>query len=331
MLYKHHYYISTIENNLLVNKMKKILKIELTAYENYLIPKIYFFGLTHKFRKLKLVQTSVFPWEKVFRDYFSKNNIEQKVKNLKEGMDEISCEYVDHFIKLFDFIEKPCFKGIWTEYDKKLEKECKKFKKTFKQPFEKLLEINPFYYLQIYGLKDLNKNTLKNMDGKIIVDGGALNGDTAIMFHNYFPNSTIYAFEPIYEFYNIIEKILRQNNCNHKIIPVQKGLSDKQEQLKIKYVYTNTVQIDTVDNFFQDKNTIGLIKLDTEGFESLIIKGAENVIKKDKPVIVAAIYHTPEDFFELKDRIKALNPDYKFMIRRSELTLPQADLVLIAY
>jgi hypothetical protein len=80
-----------------------------------------------------------------------------------------------------------------------------------------------------------------------------------------------------------------------------------------------------------ERNNLGLIKMDPEGYEWYIVKGASEVIKKYKPVLVIAIYHTPNDFFEMKDKIKALNPNYKFMIRRSEDILPDADLVLIAY
>ena len=78
-------------------------------------------------------------------------------------------------------------------------------------------------------------------------------------------------------------------------------------------------------------NSLGLIKSDTEGYESKIIDGAANLIKKYKPVLVIAIYYTPEDFFEMKDKIAKLNPDYKFMIRRSEFIIPTADFILIAY
>ena len=56
-----------------------------------------------------------------------------------------------------------------------------------------------------------------------------------------------------------------------------------------------------------------------------------NTIKNQKPVLAVAIYHTPEDFFDLKNELRRLNPDYKFMIRRSEQLIPTADLVLIAY
>ena len=71
--------------------------------------------------------------------------------------------------------------------------------------------------------------------------------------------------------------------------------------------------------------------MDTEGFENAIVDGAKNLIKAHKPVLAIAMYHTPQDFFELKDKILALKPSYKFLIRRSEIILPTADLVLIAY
>lgn len=96
--------------------------------------------------------------------------------------------------------------------------------------------------------------------------------------------------------------------------------------------YSNIADITTIDVEYEDSGaSIGLIKLDTEGMETQIIKGAEVVIARDRPVLAIAIYHRPEDFFELKDKIKALNPAYRFMIRKSEPSLPQADLVLIAY
>ena len=90
-------------------------------------------------------------------------------------------------------------------------------------------------------------------------------------------------------------------------------------------------QITTVDGNYKNSDPIGLIKLDTEGFESAAIERAKEIIKRDKPIVVAAMYHTPEDFFVLKNKLKMINPDYKFMVRRSEMIIPMADLVLIAY
>ena len=76
---------------------------------------------------------------------------------------------------------------------------------------------------------------------------------------------------------------------------------------------------------------VGLIKLDVEGAEPEIIQGALNTIKSQKPLLIIAWYHTPEEFYELKPYLESLNLGYKFKVRRSSLALPLTDTVLIAY
>ena len=278
--------------------------------------------------KLRIIR---FLWFEAFNKYLEKNDKKSKTLNLKNDLDKISCDYIDLFLKLLPYVNKPFLGKIWTREDKKLKKECREFEKTFRQPFSDILKINPFYYSNIYGLKDLYKEIFDKINGKIIIDGGALNGDSALMFHHYFPKSEIHAYEPLSVNYNVMDKFLRIDNCNNKIIPVKKGLGQKEEVVEITFNDREMAQITTIDNNYKNSETIGLIKLDTEGFESAIIEGAKEIIKRDKPIVVAAMYHTPEDFFELKDKLKMLNPDYKFMIRRSEMVIPMADLVLIAY
>ena len=106
--------------------------------------------------------------------------------------------------------------------------------------------------------------------------------------------------------------------------------------INISKTYKNKLnKVLALDNISLDidykGDNLGLIKIDTEGFETQIIQGATELIKKYKPVLDIAIYHRPEDFFELKNKLLAINHDYKFMIRRSEQMIPTADLVLIAY
>ena len=312
--------------------MQKILNIDFINKENRTIPRLYFLGMSHKFNSMDFSEKNViFYWKEIFDKYFEENNIEYKINNLKNNQDKISCEYVDNFIKLYKYIGKPYFKNPWTKYDRVLFKKLDNFLKTFKQPFADILKINTFSYMQVYGLCDLPKDVFEQINGKIIIDGGALNGDTAIIFHNYFPNSPVHAYEPLTENFKEMEKFLEVDNCNNKIIPIKKGLSNKEQIIEIKYNYTETAQVVPIDKEYQNSSAVGLIKLDTEGYESNIIEGAKEIIKRDKPVLVVAIYHTPEDFFELKDKIKSLNPDYKFMVRRSEPIIPMADLILIAY
>ena len=278
--------------------------------------------------------TVVFYWRRQFNEYFNSHDITAKVENLKLGMDETSVRYIENFIKLSKYWYRSTFVGSQRpEHELIKLKAYKKFKETFEQPFSEILQINPYYFFDIYGLADLPPEVLSSIDGKVIIDGGGLNGDTALVFNRHFPNSDIHVYEPLEYYIDIINRFLAVDNCNNRIKPVNKGLGDAITKQFMRFgAGANIADITTIDNEYNNTDTnIGLIKLDTEGAETSIIRGAEKVISRDKPVLAIAIYHRPEDFFELKDRIKALNPAYRFMIRKSEPSLPQADLLLIAY
>ena len=278
--------------------------------------------------------TVIFYWRKQFQEYFNANNMKQKIDELKYDLDEISKTYIDNFMKLSKhWFTSTSIGNQRPEHELQKHKAYREFKKTFKQPFPEILNINPYYFFDNYGLADLPKEALAYIDGKVIIDGGGLNGDTALAFHHHFPNSEIHVYEPLEHYVNIINRFLREDNCNYKIKPVNKGLGEEIARQFMRFgAGANMAEITTIDTEYTDASSkIGLIKLDTEGMETQIIKGAEVVIGRDKPVLAIAIYHRPEDFFELKNKIKALNPAYRFMIRKSEPSLPQADLVLIAY
>ncbi len=268
-----------------------------------------------------------FYWIEIFRDYFESHNMQQKVLDLKDGLDEISCDYVDRFMELSKYWDSYYYGEPYTSYDVKLQKECEAF--NFVQPYPEISRFNAFIFSNKYGLADLPKAVFDQINGRDIVDGGGFNGDTPVLFSNLFPRSKVYVYEPLKYWMGKIQQIKNQGNLQNLML-VNKGLGDKEMQAEIDFHVTEMCEITTLDMDYAGDN-LGLIKLDTEGFETNILTGATQLIKKYKPVLVIAIYHTPQDFFDLKDRIKRLNPNYKFMIRRSEQVIPTADLVLIAY
>ena len=279
-----------------------------------------------------LGQPVLFEFKEDFEKYFAANNMKEKTENLKTGMDDISKEYVDYFMRLTKYWDNRLLRKIWSKYDYEEIVRYKKFLENFEQPFPDITIFNPYIIFGEYGLKDLPKNVLENINGKNIIDIGGFNGDTAWLFCNMFPDSKIFVYEPLSIHMKNLEKIIKTANLYNRVLPIKKGIGDKQEQAEIKFVDTETCDIATLDSEFADSSEeIGLIKMDVEGFESKVINGAINTIKKHKPVLAVAIYHNPQDFFEMKDKIKNINPDYKFIIRRSENINPQADLVLIAY
>ena len=49
-----------------------------------------------------------------------------------------------------------------------------------------------------------------------------------------------------------------------------------------------------------------------KGCDLDVLKGAEKTIKKFKPVIISAIYHNAEQFFEVKPTLDKWNLGYKY-------------------
>ncbi|MFZ4856697.1 MAG: FkbM family methyltransferase [Desulfuromonadaceae bacterium] len=107
------------------------------------------------------------------------------------------------------------------------------------------------------------------------------------------------AFEPVPEYFDALTKSKPGNVSLHNI-----GLSDKGGVLEINIPKDNygespsfidfgndsikkTVPIKLLDEYqFSD---VSFIKIDVEGYESFVIRGAEQTIRKDKPVLLVEI------------------------------------------
>ena len=76
----------------------------------------------------------------------------------------------------------------------------------------------------------------------------------------------------------------------------------------------NKIQVDTIDNQCAGER-VTFIKMDIEGSERNALKGAVNIIKRDKPRLAICIYHSPEEIYEIPFWIKATVPEYKLYIR----------------
>lgn len=266
-----------------------------------------------------------------FNEYFKANDMELKIKNLKRNMDKISCDYIDFYMGLSKYWGKYLTKNYWSKYDKELLQKYEKM--DFSQPFPEIATFRGITFHNKYGLNDLPQEVLKSINGKDIIDAGGYNGDTAFIFKDLFPESNIYVYEPLSVYLDILKKVAERINSvgGGAVIPVHKGLGAKQERIDLSFNSpVENCEITTFDADYKGNN-LGLIKMDTEGFESQILAGCAQMIRKYKPVLVIAIYHTPEDFFDMKAKLAELNPDYRFMIRRSEFICPNLDYVLIAY
>ena len=138
---------------------------------------------------------------------------------------------------------------------------------------------------------------------KNVIDAGANVGVFSIYASIKHPEATIYAFEPNPRTFKALQE-------NIKYYPNIKafncGLVEKNKTATI--IPTNysvishigeggiPVEIKTIDSFTIPAD---FIKMDTEGYEANILRGAAETIKKHKPIIVMSAYHHPNDVTEL--------------------------------
>lgn len=196
------------------------------------------------------------------------------------------------------------------------------------------------YYIEEFS----NLRKIKNKD---IIDVGGFIGDSAVLFNKY-TNKKVRVFEPCFSNYKDLLTTIEINKTN-KIVPYCNGLGASEEEVYINIadktgvgasikddsrIFSNPtkelIKIRRLDDIVKEENIdVGLIKVDVEGAEQDFLKGALETIKTQKPALLIAIYHTGEDFFEIKSLIDSLNLGYKFKIRKATKRTVLEDTVLI--
>ena len=173
----------------------------------------------------------------------------------------------------------------------------------------------------------------------IIFDVGANKGQSINIFKNIYPNSFIHSFEPIEEEVEIL-KNLYQSNGSIKLNNVAVG--DKKEKKKfnfniisghssfnsvmqnttwikkishklkidpLKYTLeTRDVDIIKLDDYTSENNIkeIDILKIDTQGYESKVLNGCTNLLKKNSikviklELIFSEIYENPLNIYDVE-------------------------------
>ena len=186
------------------------------------------------------------------------------------------------------------------------------------------------------------------------VDAGAFVGDTVERFiwENLGTFKKIFAFEPGYKQFKAMEK--RVNRLvdewaidPSRIILIKAGLSSESGRMSCTFLDdyplrhglsdTNvkedldeitSSQVDLLDNFVKDEK-ITFLKVDVEGMEMELLKGATQTILKSKPKIAICVYHYPCDLYAIAEYLRSLVPKYKFALRHHAPV--HGDFVLYCY
>ncbi|BAY25579.1 hypothetical protein NIES2100_53850 [Calothrix sp. NIES-2100] len=156
----------------------------------------------------------------------------------------------------------------------------------------------------------LNQPWLHSLNINTVIDIGANSGQFALTINTILPKAKIYSFEPLPECFERLQACM--SACKH-FTGFNVALGDKPGALTFekntftpsssflkmtdlhKTVYPHTkntnniqVKVDTLDNIIDslEINDNILIKLDVQGYEDRVIRGAENTIKRSQILII---------------------------------------------
>jgi len=305
------------------------------------------------------VQNGVIDYAGSFKEYFLKNNMPEKIAILKDGLDEESKKRLDVYLnRLLYFPDGRLVKHYKLSkvyYDSLYTEEEKTFLKSYR---ENPSQYNGFYsefgfrttdaFVFHHGLK-LSSNKIKEyIKNKDFIDGGAWIGDGVVMFNKFYNPNKIIAFELSPKNCESFMRAMNFNTvANDKYHLVPMGLSDKKEKIyiadgwgastsvMIPGEFKTEVSLTDLDSYVNDyKINPGFIKADLEGCGLKALIGMANTIKKFRPVLSLAIYHSPEEFFEIKPLLTEITKDknYKITIDRySVQTDVVIDITIFAY
>lgn len=188
------------------------------------------------------------------------------------------------------------------------------------------------FLFEQYAYKSNGCTIIEANQGDIVLDAGGCWGDTALYFaHKIGENGKVYSFEFIpdnIKLFNINKSL--NPHLENRIDLVQKAVSNCSNQTiyykdngpgsKIKMSpfedQTGQAFTITIDDFVKENKIekIDFIKMDIEGAEPIALEGAIETIKKFRPKLAIAIYHSMSDFVNIPNWIMDLNLDYEIFI-----------------
>ncbi len=198
---------------------------------------------------------------------------------------------------------------------------------------KKIILRSPFAFTQNERYDRLTKEIIKKNCGQnsVCIDVGAHDGKILKMMLDAAPQAAHYAFEPIPELFQFLKQRFRKNVKTYCI-----ALSDKKETTSFNLVLTDMaysgllkraydkkendisifVETELLDAIIPANEKIALIKMDVEGAELLVMKGAIKTIQQSKPILlfefgkVGAVAYNYND----KDMFQFINETLQYNI-----------------
>ena len=294
---------------------------------------------------------------KLFSDAMNREDSAQRFSALISGLDNESRNTVSDIIHRMGMIADGN-KSLQDVYTQREQEEFVRMNDEFSSKIVKLndnlyyyngyyLPVNQFdssVFFTRYGIDKLT--TLDSVRNKHIIDAGGYVGDTALLFSSY-TDKNIHVFEASPSNMDIIRETIRLNHLDN-IVPVSKALGEKSGTATFSLGERNScnslverpghnypdhieVPVVTLDDYVRENNIeVGLIKVDIEGGEQLLLKGAVETIRTQHPILLISIYHSANDFFEIKPMIEKMCGKYTFRIVKPANPAIALETILLA-
>ena len=171
----------------------------------------------------------------------------------------------------------------------------------------------------LYFIKKSYEEKIRN---GIVLEIGANIGNHALFWALECGAKKVLAFEPMKDIYNILEENIRINSLENVIEAYNFGVGEKQGNASVafrpadncggttlKSTQEGDIEICAIDDL-QIREKVNFMKIDVEGFESKVIKGALDTIRRDKPCIMVEAWDHNETIFEIINMLRVLGYDY---------------------
>jgi len=163
---------------------------------------------------------------------------------------------------------------------------------------------------------ELNLVSANLPDSSVFFDIGANVGLYSLSIAHQGRGVEIHAFEPVPDTVLDFKDNLSRNGLDDRIILNQLAVADADGLVYITSDYHSSnyltdpestqnkleVRCTKVDTYVRDKciQRIDFLKVDVEGKELSVLKGAEESLKRFRPIVLAEIFESPSDFFDRK-------------------------------
>lgn len=180
----------------------------------------------------------------------------------------------------------------------------------------------------------MQQEGLATSSNECILDIGAASGEMINLLNNAFPNCHKYAFEPRKkDFEKLVKKFadnsnfhlvnkavgaevksdLKINTTNRgtssSLLEVNKELKDDYFSKNIKTVAQESITLSTLDQEIPKTTKVSLIKIDVQGFELEVLKGAKQTLANTSMLLIEMqnhqIYKEAAQYYEIDEFVRS--------------------------